>query len=128
MMIWPRLLLLLAIWPAYALVAHNRDAASLLGAIVVLTILGQMSGAASLVCVTESLPKPIRGTSLAILYASATALFGGTTQPTIAWRIHRTGDVLWPAWYLMIATAIGLAAMAMMRESAPVKMRAGGQA
>jgi len=122
MMIWPRVALLAAIYPAYALIAHVRDAASLLTATLVLTMLGQLSGAASLTAVTESLPKPIRGTSLAVLYATATAIFGGTTQPLITWLIHRTGDVLWPGWYLMIATAIGLGAMLLMRESAPAKV------
>ena len=121
LMIWPRLILLAAIYPAYAWIAHERDAASLLTATFVLTMLGQLSGAASLVAVTESLPKAIRGVSLAILYASATAVFGGTTQPTITWLIHQSGDVLWPGWYLMIATAIGLGAMMLMKESAPVK-------
>jgi MFS family permease len=121
LMIWPRIILLAAIYPAYAWVAHDRDATSLLLATAGLTLLGQLSGAASLVCVTESLPNQMRGTSLAVLYATATALFGGTTQPLITWLIHRTGDVLWPGWYLMAATAVGLAAMAMMKESAPVK-------
>jgi MFS family permease len=120
-MIWPRVALLLAIYPAYALIAHTRDPASLLIATAVLTLLGQLSGAASLAAVAESLPKPIRGTALAVIYATGTALFGGTTQPAITWLIHRTGDVLWPAWYLMAATALGLAAMMAMRESAPVK-------
>ena len=55
-----------------------------------------------------------------MLYATGTALFGGTTQPVITWLIHRTGDVLWPGWYLMAATAVGLAAMMAMKESAPV--------
>jgi MFS family permease len=123
-MIWPRLALLAVIYPAYALIAHDRDAASLLTATLVLTMLGQLSGAASLTAVTESLPKPIRGTSLAVLYATATAIFGGTTQPAITWLIHRTGDVLWPGWYLMIATALGLGAMLLMKESAPSRTSA----
>jgi MFS family permease len=123
MMIWPRVALLIAIYPAYALIAHYRDATSLLAATLVLTMLGQLSGAASLTAVTESLPKPIRGTSLAVLYATATAIFGGTTQPAVTWLIHRTGDVLWPGWYLMIATAIGLGAMLLMKESAPAKLQ-----
>lgn len=121
MMIWPRVALLAATYPAYALIAHDRDAASLLIATAVLTLLGQLSGAASLTAVAESLPKPIRGTALAVIYATGTALFGGTTQPVITWLIHRTGDVLWPGWYLMAATAVGLLAMMAMKESAPVK-------
>ena len=50
-MIWPRVALLAAIYPAYALVAHNRDTASLLIATAVLDCFcwASSSGAASLV-------------------------------------------------------------------------------
>ena len=122
LMLWPRLLLLLATWPAFAFAAAHRDGPSLLIATLVLTALGQAAAAAGLVSVTESLPKPVRGTSLALLYACAVAVMGGITQPMVTWLIHRTGDVLWPGWYLMIATAIGLGAMLLMRESAPAKV------
>jgi hypothetical protein len=37
----------------------------------------------------------------------------------VTWLIHVTGNALAPAWYMLLATAIGLAAMAMMRETAP---------
>ena len=119
LMIWPRLLLLLATWPMFALAAAHRDMPSLLLATVVLSALGQMAAAAGLVSVTESLPKPVRGTSLAMLYACAVAVMGGITQPMVTWLIHQTGDVLWPAWWLMGASALGVVAAVMMRETAP---------
>jgi len=72
--------------------------------------------------VTESLPKEARCLALSAIYASAGALFGGVTQPALAWLLHSTGDVLAPAYYLMASTAISLAAMALMRETAPGKL------
>ena len=119
LMIWPRLLLLLATWPMFALAAAHRDAPSLLVATLVLSALGQAAAAAGLVSVTESLPKPVRGTSLALLYACAVAVMGGITQPMVTWLIHRTGDVLWPAWWLIAASAVGVVAALLMRETAP---------
>jgi len=119
LMLWPRLLLMLATWPAFALAAGHRDLPSLLIATLVLSALGQAAAAAGLVCVTESLPKPVRGTSLAMLYACAVAVMGGITQPMVTWLIHRTGDVLWPAWWLIAASAVGVVAALLLRETAP---------
>jgi len=119
LMIWPRLLLLIAAWPAFAFAAAHRDLPSLLIATFVLSALGQAAAAAGLVCVTESLPKPVRGTSLAMLYACAVAVMGGITQPMVTWLIHNTGDVLWPAWWLIAASAVGVVAALLLRETAP---------
>ncbi len=121
LMLWPRLLLLLATWPAFAFAAAHRDMPSLLIATLVLSALGQAAAAAGLVCVTESLPKAVRGTSLAMLYACAVAVMGGITQPAVTWLIHQTGDVLWPAWWLMAASAVGVVAALLMRETAPAR-------
>jgi MFS family permease len=118
-MVWPRVVLIAVIYPAFWLMAHYRDGLSLLGGAAVLTALGQFSVGTALVSLTEGLPKAIRCTAVSVLYAVATALFGSTTQPAVTWLIHATGDVLAPAWYLMGATALATAAMAMMKETAP---------
>jgi high-affinity Fe2+/Pb2+ permease len=62
----------------------------------------------------------VRGGIFATVYATSIAVFGGTTQPIIAWLIHVTGNPLAPAWYLLLATALSVIAMLMMVESAPV--------
>jgi hypothetical protein len=51
-------------------------------------------------------------------------VFGGGTQPLLAWLIHVTGQPMAPAIYLMGMTLIGLFAMASMRETAPVRLNA----
>jgi MHS family citrate/tricarballylate:H+ symporter-like MFS transporter len=118
-MIWPRVALLLATYPAFFLLARNRDAASLLLATGALALLSQLGAGGALIAVTESLPKEARCLALSAIYASAGALFGGVTQPALAWLLHSTGDVLAPAYYLMASTAISLVAMALLRETAP---------
>ena len=118
-MIWPRLLYLLATWPAFYLMVRNHDAPTLLGATALLATLSFLSTAPSLVCITESLAKEIRGTGVGTIQAVAVAIFGATTQPTVAWLIHSSGNRLSPAWYLMAFTVLGLTAAVLMRETAP---------
>jgi MFS family permease len=123
MMIWPRIAFLMVTWPAYYLMIRNHDAATLLGATALLAFLSNLSVAAVIVAITESLRKEIRGAAMGAVYATAVAVFGGTTQPAIEELIHLTGDRLSPAWYVMSFTVIALVASAMMRESAVRSLR-----
>lgn len=121
LMIWPRLLLLVAVWPIFILMVKNRDAATLLGGVAVLAALGALVSAATFTAISESLRKEVRGLVFGGVYATAVAVFGGTTQPIIAEMIHATGDPVSPAWYVMAFTALGLAAALLMKETAPAK-------
>jgi hypothetical protein len=56
------------------------------------------------------------------VYATAIAVFGGSTQPLIAWLIQVTGNPMAPSWYLLFASALSLVAMYLMTESAPVRL------
>ncbi|HWA91847.1 MAG TPA: MFS transporter [Rhizomicrobium sp.] len=122
LMLIPRIAFLVAIWPAFALIVQNRDATTLLAAALVLGALGQM-GVTSFVALSEALPKHLRSASLATTYALAISIFGGTAQFNITWLIGATGDLMMPAWYLMVATIVGVIAMALMDETAPVKAK-----
>ncbi len=65
---------------------------------------------------------------LSTVYAVALAVFGGTTQPVITALIHLTGDPMAPAWYMMGATAVGIAAIGLMTETArPAKNASAGE-
>jgi MHS family citrate/tricarballylate:H+ symporter-like MFS transporter len=119
LLIWPRVALIVAIWPAYFLMARDRDAATLLGGVFVLATLSALSTAASFVAITESVRKEMRGAIFGGVYAIAVAVFGGTTQLVMTWLIHATGDPLSPAWYVVAFTAVGLIASLMMPETAP---------
>jgi MFS family permease len=120
LMVIPRILFMLAAWPAFYLLIHNRDAATLLGVAFVLGALGQMA-VTGFVALSEGLPKNVRSASLAITYATAISIFGGTTQFNVTWLIHATGDPMMPAYYLLAATVVGVIAMMLMDETAPAK-------
>lgn len=117
LMIWPRLLYLLATWPAFYLMVRNHDAPTLLCATALLATLSFLSTAPSLVCITESLQKGIRGTGVGTIQAVAVAVFGATTQPIVAWLIHVSGNPLSPAWYLIGFTTVGIVASLLMKET-----------
>ena len=89
-----------------------------------LSLIGTIPYSAFYVALAEGLPKNIRGGTFATIYALAIATFGGTAQLIVTWLIHATGNALAPAWYMMFASAVGLVAMIMMRETSPSKLSA----
>jgi MFS family permease len=119
--IWSRLGMTLAVYPAFLVVTHWPGALSLIGATALLGSLTQSAGAVNLVGITEALPPHIRSTTTAGIYAVGVALFGGTTQPIVAWLIHASSSALAPAWFLTGTSFIALIATVLMRETAPVK-------
>ena len=120
-LIWPNLIFLISVLPTFYWVIHAHSGTVLIIGAVGLGFLGSFSSGALYVAIAETLPKAIRGGVFALIYASAIALFGGTTQLVITWLIHATGDPMAPAWYLVAATAAGQVALMMITESAPVK-------
>lgn len=107
--------------PAFLIISYYRSPLSLYVGTAVLAITTTFGANAILIWVTESLPKLVRCGSLALIFSLAGTLFGGSTQFVVTWLIKVTGSPLAPAWYTMGATAVGLLAMLMMRESAPSK-------
>ena len=118
-MVWPQLAALLLTYPIFLWIVETRSAWALLGGFGLLSLIGSIPYSAFYVALAEGLPKNIRGGAFATIYAVAIASFGGTAQLVVTWLIHVTGNALAPAWYMLFATAVGLVAMAMMRETAP---------
>ena len=118
MMIWPRVVFLLATWPAFVLIVRYHNAVALLGATAVMTFSSALSTAAVFVAFSESLRKEVRVVGMGTVYAGAVAVFGGTTQLIVAALVQATGDPVSPAWYMMAATAVGLVASLAMKETA----------
>ena len=113
--------LLLLAYPAFLAISYFRTLAALYIATALLAGLLNLGSGPALTAVTETLPRSIRSGSLAMIYAIAISMFGGTTQFMITWIIAMTGSPLAPAWYMMAALAIGLTAVFLLRETAPVK-------
>lgn len=124
-MIIPWVLLIVAIYPAFWVLERLRTGAALLTVSAVLNGIQTLSSATIIVAVTESLPKRVRSGSIALIYALAISVFGGSTQFLVAWIIHATGNPLAPAWYMLGAVAIGLIAMVRLPETRPARARAG---
>ena len=120
-MVWPQLATLLLTYPVFLWIVGTQSAWALVGGFGSLSMIGSIPYSAFYVALAEGLPQNIRGGAFATIYAVAIATFGGTAQLVVAWLTHVTGNPLAPAWYLLFAAAVGLAAMAMMRETAPVK-------
>jgi MFS family permease len=118
-MIGSRVVFLLIGIPAYVFLIGHRETSVLLAVTFVLGSLSQMA-APSIIALTEALPKSIRSVSLSVTYALSIAIFGGTTQPAVTWLLHRTGDLLSPAYYLTVGNIAGVLAMLAMAETAPV--------
>jgi len=124
MMLIPWLSLFVLVVPAFAVITRFPTAATLFGATAVLSVMNTLGSAPVLVSLTEALPVNVRSGALAITYALAISTFGGTAQFIVASLIVVTGNPLAPAWYMMAAVGIGVAAMIAMRETAPVKTAA----
>ena len=126
MLIWPRVVYLIALWPVFYLMDRNRDGVSLLVGITVLAAASALSSASLYTAISESLRKEVRGLALGGVFAVSVAVFGGTTQPIIATLIQVSHNPLSPAWYAMGFTVVGLVASLLIRETAPsLKQQAG---
>lgn len=121
-MIVPRLVLMLAIFPIFMLLVSLRSTEALIGVAAFNALLSACSGAASTAALASIFPNRVRGAGVAIVYAFAVSVFGGSTQFVVAWLTGTTGDPLSPAYYAALTSAIGLAAMfALPKPPAPPK-------
>jgi len=64
-------------------------------------------------------------TALASAFVIALLVYGMPAQLAVTWLLHVTGNPLAPAWYLLLAAIVGLVAMSLMPETAPLKRRQG---
>lgn len=122
-MIGASLMLLGLVVPCFTIMVHYHSLVVLLLGTGLMSVFVGMCAAGAVISLAESLPVNLRAGSLGIVYALSIASFGGTAQFMVTWLIGVTGSPLAPAWYMTGAVALGLVAMLMMRESAPIKRR-----
>ncbi|MGH7025070.1 MAG: MFS transporter, partial [Caulobacteraceae bacterium] len=113
--------LILLTVPGYMLMIRFPGVATVYAVTAVLGGLLSLMTGPGLIIVTESLPRAVRSGALGTVYAFAVAGFGGTTQFVIKWLSGATHSALAPAWYMTAALVVGAGAMALMRETAPIK-------
>lgn len=120
-MLIPGFIQLVLIFPAFWMISHYRTMFVFYAMIALTTILAALSTPPVIVALTEQLPRKVRSGVVAIVYAFAIATFGGSTQFMLTWLLALTKDPLAPAYYWLAALIVGLSAMMLVKESAPVK-------
>nr|WP_229672536.1 MFS transporter [Citricoccus zhacaiensis] len=113
-------LILLAI-PMFMLMGMNFGLAILGFAVLGLLYIPQLSTITA--TFPAMFPTQARFSGFAITYNIATSLFGGTAALVNEWGIGVTGDVQFPAYYMMAACAVGLVCAWFMRETAGASLR-----
>lgn len=68
-------------------------------------------------------PTHVRYAGLALGYNVSTSLFGGTAGLVNQWLIDRTGNTMWPAYYMVAACVVGLIALWFTIETSGVSLR-----
>ena len=124
-MIMASVAVVLVIIPAFAILNRFPSPPVIFAVTAILGILSALISGPALISVTESLPIAVRSGVLGTLYAIAMSAFGGTTQFVAKGLIELTGNPLAPAFYITGAMVIGIGAMLLVRETAPVKVKSG---
>jgi MHS family citrate/tricarballylate:H+ symporter-like MFS transporter len=123
-MLVPRVIFLFSIYPLFMLIVQGHSAAALLFGTAGLSTLANLSAAAVYVSLSEALPREIRGRGFSIIYSTAITIFGGSTQLILHGLIDWTGNPMMPALYLTFFTAIGVAGIVLISETAPIRRAA----
>lgn len=109
-----------------AIPAYNLIATGTWGAIAGFMILGLLY-VPQLATISATFPAmfptPVRFAGLAIAYNVSTTLFGGTAPALNSWAIGATGDILMPAYSMMAACLVGMAALPFLTETAGQSLR-----
>jgi len=121
-MILSTALLAACTWPAFLAIVRFHSPAALYGACVLLGVLTGLNQGPVVAALAESLPRRVRAGTLSLVYALAIAVFGGSTQFVLKWLLELSGNALAPGWYMLAAALLGLLAMCLLRESAPVRL------
>lgn len=123
-MLIPGVVMLATILPSFWLISTYRTTLVFYAAIAWVTIIQALSTTPVVTVLTETLPKRVRSGVVSTVYAFAISIFGGSTQFMLTWLLGATKNPLVPAYYWTGALVIGLTAMALVKESAPVRLRA----
>ncbi|MFK0377964.1 MFS transporter [Pandoraea sp. NPDC090278] len=113
-----RVVLLVAIVPAFMWLTAAPDTGRLLVVAAVLTIPTVFISVTTITMITEVFPRATRATGLAIVYGVGVSVFGGFAQFIATWLIGVTGSKLAPAGYVIAVSLVSLIAALMAREMA----------
>lgn len=113
---WPRVAVVLLIYPAFLWIANEPTAARLLISVGGLSVLLGLQAAPAITMLPEMFPRRVRATGMAIVYSIGVAIFGGFAQAIATWLIKATGNLFAPAWYVMACVAVSCLALPFIRD------------
>ncbi len=87
-MIVPWLLLAVVVFPAFWMLDQLRSGPALYTACAVLACTSTLSSGTIIVAITEALPQRVRAGGIALIYALAISVFGGSAQFLVTWLIR----------------------------------------
>jgi MHS family proline/betaine transporter-like MFS transporter len=111
-----RLLLMLAIYPAFVALNRWPTTTTLLTVVTLLSSIHAISIGGVGAMLGELFPRSVRATGGAVVYSLGVAIFGGFAQFFVTTMIMVTGSALAPAWYVIGCGMLGLIAVAFMDE------------
>ena len=98
----------LTLFPSYYYATHDAGVLSQCLLNIVWFLPSGCAAAAVWTIILPALPVADRSFIYGVVYTLAVCIFGGLTQPVIAWLIARTGDTLVPAYIGMVTIPLGL--------------------
>ncbi len=108
--------------PSFLLLKADGTWKPVIGVLLLATLLACFA-APSAATLPALFPTAVRYAAMGIGFNFAVAAFGGTTPLLTEALVSATGDALMPAYYLMVAGAIGLVTVRFLPESAQVPLR-----
>ena len=106
----PRIVLMIVLFPVMKFLIANPSGATLVLAISILSLLHAVSVAVGVMVIPLIFPRAVRATGLALTYSVGVAIFGGTATYVVTWLVGVTGDPLASTYYVMAANVVLLAA------------------
>ena len=111
-----RIVLLLAIYPAFIALNRWPTTSTLLTVVTLLSSVHAINIGGVGAMLGELFPRSVRATGGAVVYSLGVAIFGGFAQFFVTSLIVATGSVLEAAWYVIGCGLLGLIAVACMDE------------
>jgi len=109
-------LILVLIYPLFALLVAVPGLAVMLGMLAVLGVLKAAYFGPMGALIAALFPAETRATGMALGYNIGVAVFGGFTPLIAAWLIATTGSPLAPSFWVMVTAALSLGALATIRR------------
>ncbi|MDO5744340.1 MAG: MFS transporter, partial [Micrococcaceae bacterium] len=123
LMVSSALLMILASYPLFQVMQLDKPWAGTVSTIGLGLILAIVLGVHA-VTVAELFPTRTRQSGLSIAYSVTAAIFVGTVPYVLTWVIAETGNLMAPAFYMILVGIIGLATLLTMKETKGIDLLA----